>query len=59
MHKIVKLTKTYVTLSLSDIASFVELNSFEKAEYFIVKMVHEGMINASISEVDGGMVCGL
>lgn len=55
-RNIQRLTSTYLTLSLADIASQVGLPSAESAEEHILRMVSAGDIFASISDADGGMV---
>jgi len=48
-----RLTKTFVTLSLADVASRVGLESPESAEREIVEMIRAGSIHATISQQDG------
>lgn len=48
-----RLTKTFVTLSLSDVASRVGLSSSSEAERLILSMIEEGCIHARISQKDG------
>ena len=48
-----RLTKTFVTLSLNDVASRIGLNSPDEAERQIVAMIEEGSIHARISQRDG------
>ena len=48
-----RLTKTFVTLSLADVASRIGLASTDQAERHIVAMVQEGSIHARISQKDG------
>ncbi|XP_022101393.1 COP9 signalosome complex subunit 3-like [Acanthaster planci] len=48
-----RLTKTFLTLSLSDIARRVHLNSAKEAELHVLSMIEEGQIYASISKKDG------
>lgn len=48
-----RLTKTFVTLSLSDVASRVGLESPARAESEIVEMIRSGSIHATISQQDG------
>ncbi|KAF5827482.1 hypothetical protein DUNSADRAFT_572 [Dunaliella salina] len=55
-RSIQRLTQTYLTLSLADIASRVGLASPEQAEMHLIGMLQTGDIHASISEEDGGMV---
>ncbi|XP_031572138.1 COP9 signalosome complex subunit 3-like [Actinia tenebrosa] len=53
---ILRLTKTFLTLSLSDMASRVHLNSPREAEQHILHMIEDGEIYAAINQRDG-MVC--
>lgn len=55
-RNIQRLTQTYVTLSLEDIASTVQLASSKEAELYILRMIQEGEIFATINQKDG-MVC--
>jgi len=48
-----RLTKTFVTLSLEDVAAKVGLNTSKEAEERIVAMIQEGSIHARISQKDG------
>jgi len=48
-----RLTQTYLTLSLQDIASSVKLKSPQEAEEMIVRMVDKGEIFATINQKDG------
>jgi len=48
-----RLTKTFVTLSLQDVASRVSLESPAEAERAIVEMISAGTIHATISQQDG------
>lgn len=48
-----RLTKTFVTLSLQDVASRVSLESPQEAEKAIVEMISQGTIHATISQQDG------
>ena len=48
-----RLTKTFVTLSLGDVAARIGLNTPEDAERQIVAMIQEGSIHARISQKDG------
>jgi len=48
-----RLTKTFVTLSLEDVAAKVGLSSSKEAEEQIVAMIQEGSIHARISQKDG------
>ncbi|XP_034250086.1 COP9 signalosome complex subunit 3 isoform X1 [Thrips palmi] len=51
-----RLTKTFLTLSLADVASRVQLPSPRDAERAILNMIEDGEIFASINQKDG-MVC--
>ena len=48
-----RLTKTFVTLSLDDVATRIGLASPQDAEKQIVAMIQEGSIHARISQKDG------
>jgi len=48
-----RLTKTFLTLSLEDVASRVGMNSPAEAERQLVSMIEEGSIFARISQKDG------
>jgi len=50
---ILRLTKTFLTLSLSDMANRVQLNSPREAEQYILNMIEDGDIYASINQRDG------
>jgi len=47
-----RLTQTYVTLSLADIATSVELPGPKEAEKYILGMIEDGEIHASINQKD-------
>jgi COP9 signalosome complex subunit 3 len=51
-RNIMRLTQTYVTLSLADIATSVELSGPKEAEEFILRMIEDGEIYASINQKD-------
>ncbi|XP_004927872.1 COP9 signalosome complex subunit 3 isoform X1 [Bombyx mandarina] len=51
-----RLTKTFLTLSLSDVASRVELSGPLQAETYILNMIEEGEIYAMINQKDGMVV---
>ncbi len=51
-----KLTKTYMTLSLSDMAVKVKLRTAKEAESYLINMIKDGEIYATINQKDGGMV---
>eukprot|EP00735_Rhodelphis_limneticus_P013661 TRINITY_DN7609_c0_g1::TRINITY_DN7609_c0_g1_i1::g.1957::m.1957 TRINITY_DN7609_c0_g1::TRINITY_DN7609_c0_g1_i1::g.1957 ORF type:complete len:441 (-),score=108.31,sp/A6H7B5/CSN3_BOVIN/34.64/1e-78,PCI/PF01399.22/1.2e-11,DUF155/PF02582.9/0.034 TRINITY_DN7609_c0_g1_i1:415-1737(-) len=48
-----RLTQTYLTLSLSDIASAARLGSAAEAEREILHMIAAGQIHATVSQADG------
>lgn len=52
-RNIKKLTDTYMTLSLSDIAKQAKLESVQEAEQELLKMISNGEINAIINQKDG------
>ncbi|EDV95814.1 COP9 signalosome complex subunit 3 [Drosophila grimshawi] len=52
-RNIQRLTKTFLTLSLSDVASRVQLPSASEAERYILNMIKSGEIFASINQKDG------
>lgn len=51
-----RLTKTFLTLSLSDVASRVQLGGPAEAEDYILNMIKSGEIFASINQKDGMVV---
>jgi len=51
-----RLTKTFLTLSLADVASRVQLSGAAEAEQYIIKMIAAGEIFASINQKDGMVV---
>ncbi|GBP87327.1 COP9 signalosome complex subunit 3 [Eumeta japonica] len=51
-----KLTKTFLTLSLSDVASRVHLSGPAEAETYILNMIDDGEIFAKINQKDGMVV---
>ncbi|XP_073968774.1 COP9 signalosome subunit 3 [Rhodnius prolixus] len=51
-----RLTKTFLTLSLSDVASRVQLSGSQEAERYILNMIEEGEIFATINQKDGMVV---
>ncbi|KAI5058837.1 hypothetical protein GOP47_0027007 [Adiantum capillus-veneris] len=55
-RNIQRLTQTFVTLSLEDIATTVQLASPKEAELYVLRMIQEGEIFATINQKDG-MVC--
>ncbi|KAK9925475.1 hypothetical protein M0R45_033799 [Rubus argutus] len=52
-RNIQRLTQTYLTLSLQDIANSVQLNSAKEAEMHVLQMIQDGEIFASINQKDG------
>lgn len=52
-RNILRLTHTYITLSLADIAAAVGLPSVHSVEMYILKMIEAGEIHAEINEMDG------
>lgn len=51
-----RLTKTFLTLSLADVASRVQLSGPAEAEKYILNMIKSGEIYASINQKDGMVV---
>ncbi|XP_047360513.1 COP9 signalosome complex subunit 3 isoform X2 [Vespa velutina] len=51
-----RLTKTFLTLSLSDVASRVQLAGPSEAEKYILNMIEDGEIFATINQKDGMVV---
>ncbi|KZC13479.1 PREDICTED: COP9 signalosome complex subunit 3 [Dufourea novaeangliae] len=51
-----RLTKTFLTLSLSDVASRVQLSGPTDAEKYILNMIEDGEIFATINQKDGMVV---
>lgn len=51
-----RLTKTFLTLSLADVASRVQLSGPAEAERYILNMIKSGEIFASINQKDGMVV---
>ncbi|KAI4388751.1 hypothetical protein MLD38_001055 [Melastoma candidum] len=52
-HNIQRLTQTYLTLSLQDIAHTVQLDSPKEAEMLVLQMIQDGQIYAAINQKDG------
>lgn len=48
-----KLTKTFITLSLTDMASKVHLASAKEAESYVLNMIKDGEVYATINQKDG------
>ncbi|KAJ8877951.1 hypothetical protein PR048_022414 [Dryococelus australis] len=51
-----RLTKTFLTLSLSDVASRVQLSGPTDAEKYILNMIEDGDIFATINQKDGMVI---
>lgn len=51
-----RLTKTFMTLSLSDMANRVQLNGPKEAEQYILHMIEDGEIYATINQKDGMVI---
>ncbi|KAB7503572.1 COP9 signalosome complex subunit 3 [Armadillidium nasatum] len=51
-----RLTKTFLTLSLADVANRVHLGSPQQAQKYILHMIEDGEIHASINQKDGMVV---
>lgn len=52
-RNIQRLTQTYLTLSLEDIATTVKLSSPKEAEMHVLQMIQDGQIHATINQKDG------
>ncbi|RZC70037.1 hypothetical protein C5167_033156 [Papaver somniferum] len=52
-RNIQRLTQTYLTLSLQDIANTVQLNTPKEAEMRVLQMIEDGEIFATINQKDG------
>ncbi|KAK2969810.1 hypothetical protein RJ640_028090 [Escallonia rubra] len=52
-RNIQRLTQTYLTLSLQDIANTVQLSSPKEAEMHVLQMIQDGEIYAAINQKDG------
>ncbi|KAI5695119.1 COP9 signalosome complex subunit 3 [Diaphorina citri] len=55
-NNIKRLTKTFLTLSLADVASRVQLGTPVQAEIYILKMISQNEIYATINKKDGMVV---
>jgi COP9 signalosome complex subunit 3 len=55
-RKIQRLTKTFLTLPLRDVASYVGLSSVKEAELYILNMIDDGEISATINQKDGMVI---
>ncbi|XP_076060686.1 COP9 signalosome subunit 3 [Oratosquilla oratoria] len=51
-----RLTRTFLTLSLADVANRVQLATPQKAQEYILNMIEDGEIHASINQKDGMVV---
>ncbi|XP_066588607.1 COP9 signalosome complex subunit 3 [Prorops nasuta] len=51
-----RLTKTFLTLSLTDVASRVQLSGPAEAEKYILNMIEDGEIFATINQKDGMVI---
>ena len=51
-----KLTKTFITLSLNDMATKVKLGSASEAERLMLSMIRDGEIFATINQKDGKLI---
>ncbi|XP_045480449.1 COP9 signalosome complex subunit 3 [Harmonia axyridis] len=58
MHKknIQRLTKTFLTLSLFDVANRVGLSGVQEAEQYVLQMIEEKQIYATINQKDGMVI---
>ncbi|PHU18899.1 COP9 signalosome complex subunit 3 [Capsicum chinense] len=52
-RNIQRLTQTYLTLSLQDIANTVQLSNRKEAEMYVLQMIEDGEIYAAINQKDG------
>ncbi|OAY66405.1 COP9 signalosome complex subunit 3, partial [Ananas comosus] len=52
-RNIQRLTQTYLTLSLQDIANAVQLKTPKEAEMHVLRMIQDGEIFATINQKDG------
>ncbi|XP_062195786.1 COP9 signalosome complex subunit 3-like isoform X2 [Phragmites australis] len=52
-RNIQRLTQTYLTLSLEDIARSAQLNTPKEAEMHVLRMIEDGEIHATINQKDG------
>lgn len=55
-RNIQRLTKTFLTLALKDVADHVGLSSEQEAEQYILNMIDDGEIFATINQKDGMVV---
>ena len=58
VHKrnIQRLTKTFLTLPLKDVANYIGLDSEKEAELYVLNMIDDGEISATIDQKDGMVV---
>jgi COP9 signalosome complex subunit 3 len=54
-NSIQQLTKTFLTVSLKDLANRVQLQSTNEAEKYLIDMIENGQIFASINKKDGNI----
>ncbi|XP_062192484.1 COP9 signalosome complex subunit 3-like [Phragmites australis] len=52
-RNIQRLTQTYLTLSLEDIATSVQIDTPKEAEMHVLRMIEDGEIHATINQKDG------
>lgn len=52
-HRVRRLTKTYITLSLVDVARIVDLPNASNAEHMLLKLVEQGLISVKIDGSTG------
>ncbi|KAM0068354.1 putative proteasome component (PCI) domain, winged helix-like DNA-binding domain superfamily [Helianthus debilis subsp. tardiflorus] len=52
-RNIQRLTQTYLTLSLQDIANTAEISTPKEAEMHVLQMIEDGEIYAAINQKDG------
>jgi len=52
-QNIQRLTKTFLTLSLSDMATRVKLDNAQQAEHHLIEMIEDGEIHATIDQEHG------
>lgn len=55
-NSIQQLTKTFLTVSLKDLANRVQLQSTNEAEQYLIDMIENGQIFASINKKDGMVI---
>uniref|UniRef100_A0A6G1SJ42 COP9 signalosome complex subunit 3 n=1 Tax=Aceria tosichella TaxID=561515 RepID=A0A6G1SJ42_9ACAR len=55
-RNIQRLTKTFLTLPLRDVATYVGLASEKEAEIYILNMIDDGEISATINQKDGMVI---